>query len=617
MSLKGAEATWMRSIVSSGGKFVPDAGLGAYQARIDPTIVVLDDASRFVAYCRDWKEDASRALDLTRHEALAGAADAHECLDALAELVDGIETQNEKSRFKDAYLNLDDNSLGTIGEDPKADAWYDARGSGHPTAEPPATRFVAVQVVANARWGFTSLSLAGNDLGLVSQAGLHTLARALGRRLACDNYDARLEMLDLSRNALLGARGRRFRGLSAVADAFEAAPRGTLRRLRLSHNGLHAQACHFLELILRSVGGAHLELLDVSDNRLCETAAGDISPGALVDLAHALRSHPFLTALDLSGNGISDEAGVHLADAVAEHSALRHLRIGRNPRLCLPTARRLGRAVAASRLLTDLDVSDCDFGPDALQAIVAGLPHAEALRAIDFSGNARGFAPTIDKHTLEPGAADATLPGLVSAARRTASLVCVRLARIGATVDPHALAALNRVLRANALLPALDCQLGVKWDLAAAGDTKIELLRKLHLLPPAAARRLRSNARFMADPEARQVLDALAPPLPRALLTDNAVALEKMNHGNPLRALRAQQIQERFRSYLAAKRARLFAESLAAHDAAAAAADAKRLAGDARRGSRRRRSSSRTNASAGSRPGSRGAPRTQTPPYPK
>ena len=94
--------------------------------------------------------------------------------------------------------------------------------------------------------------------------------------------------------------------------------------------------------------------------------------------------------------------------------------------------------------------------------------------------------------------------------------------------DPYALAALSRILRANAALPLLRGKDGVKWKLGSAGDAKMELLRKLHHLNIHDLSRLRSNVSFQQDADATLLLDALVPPNSRALITGNKKAFEKL-----------------------------------------------------------------------------------------
>ena len=45
-------------------------------------------------------------------------------------------------------------------------------------------------------------------------------------------------------------------------------------------------------------------------------------------------------------------------------------KLSRNEAMGLTSARKVAQLIALSRVITDVDISDCDWGPDALKVIV-------------------------------------------------------------------------------------------------------------------------------------------------------------------------------------------------------------------------------------------------------
>ena len=129
--------------------------------------------------------------------------------------------------------------------------------------------------------------------------------------------------------------------------------------------------------------------------------------------------------------------------------------------------------------------------------------------------------------------------------RRNTSLLTLRLCRLeidGVGPDAAALGAVARSLVANACLPKLIAN-PFKWPLADAGDAKWELLRKFKYLDANEAKKLRSNRTICGDADARTVLDAVAPPSFRALMTNDPASLRKLDARNPYRKFAARRIQ--------------------------------------------------------------------------
>jgi Ran GTPase-activating protein (RanGAP) involved in mRNA processing and transport len=130
----------------------------------------------------------------------------------------------------------------------------------------------------------TSLSLADNPLGAVSQNGLIVLAAAL-------KTNSLLTHLDLSGVQLTGEKGNKLTGLLAIANAMQASD-------------------------------TMVSAIDLCRNQLDGTAA--------MHLAHAMTSMRTLTALDLHGNNIDTQGVIAIAESVQESQTLTHLVISGN-----------------------------------------------------------------------------------------------------------------------------------------------------------------------------------------------------------------------------------------------------------------------------------------------
>ena len=191
-----------------------------------------------------------------------------------------------------------------------------------------------------------------------------------------------------------------------------------------------------------------------------------------------------------------------------------------------------------------MDLCDLDVPRASLFDLIYCLPTATSITALDLSCNARAF--------VGEDAADLSLTyradparKLLEGVRRNTSLLTLRLCRLeidGVGPDPAALGAVARSLVANACLPKLVAN-PFKWPLADAGDAKWELLRKFKYLDANEAKKLRSNRTICGDADARTVLDAVAPPSFRALMTNDPASLRKLDARNPYRKFAARRIQ--------------------------------------------------------------------------
>ena len=108
-----------------------------------------------------------------------------------------------------------------------------------------------------------------------SQLGLARFAECLRDRFGT-RFGHALVHLDLSGNTLLGVGGHRMLGMKELVKCMRRVDRGagTLRHLNLSRNELHHEGARFLAEMLDGPGLEALEVLDVSDNYLCTSAAG-------------------------------------------------------------------------------------------------------------------------------------------------------------------------------------------------------------------------------------------------------------------------------------------------------------------------------------------------------
>ena len=432
---------------------------------LDEECVILDEDGRFDAYKDVWQPfDEAKRLDLRRHARIAGAGTAADALQGLKDLASLFDASDG---YEDASLDLGENGLGTRGVD---DAKRQ-KGVGHFAPPPPLTVFVAETVMTNCDWGFAGLGLSDNDLGARSQLGLQKLAGGLATRLAAARTEGHLpgfthlRRLDLSGNLLLGPDGMRNTGLAALTRALEAAPRRTARleTLCLGRNALHEAACAFVAQMLDTPGLAALRTLDLSDNYLGQDAAGRAAPSGLSALAAACGRHGSLTGLDLSRNGgFDDAAAVVLIDRCTEKpggGGVQRLRLGGNPLCGARTARRLARACELSRTLVDADLCDLDLPRPALYDLCDALPRCPSLRGLDLSGNWRCFSG--DEPLLQdPRYWRRPSEALLDALRRNCALTQIRLSRCD--VDPDALRAVGRCLRANRCLPEL-VKSPVRW----------------------------------------------------------------------------------------------------------------------------------------------------------
>ena len=513
---------------------------------LDEECVVLDEDGRFDAYKEVWQPfDEEKRLDLRRHARIAGAETARDALQGLEDLTGLFD---ESDGYDDASLDLGDNELGTRGVDDQPRM----KGVGHFVPPPPLTVFVAENIITNCDWGFAGLGLSDNDLGARSQLGLQKLAEGVGARLGAAAREGHLpgfthlRWLDLSGNLLLGADGMRNTGLAALTQALEGAPAHTahLEKLCLGRNALHEAACAFVAQMLDAPGLAALRALDLSDNYLGQDAAGRAAPSGLVALAAACGRHYSLTGLDLSRNGgFDDAAAVAIVDRCTEKpiggGGIQRIRLGGNPLCGARTARRLAWACELSRTLLDADLCDLDLPRPALYDLCDALPRCLSLRGLDLSGNWRCFAG--DEPLLQdPRYRRSPSEALLDALRRNCALMQVRLSRCD--VDPDAMRAIGRCLRANRCLPDL-IKRPVRWQLESSGDAKSELLRKVCFLDSDIQQLLRSNLSFLRDTAASDVVDAVAPPSHKCLMTNDPASFLKLNDRNWMRKFAARRIQ--------------------------------------------------------------------------
>lgn len=516
----------------------------AYEPWPDYETVLTDEGSRWAAYAGTWTVlPEEKRLDLRNHARIAGAGAVEGALQGLDDLCSLFD---DGDGYHDASIDLADNQLGTLGVEEPDERWKDERGSGHFCPAPLLTVYVAENILTNAHWGFSGLSVADNALGTRSQLGFVRFAECLRDRFATRGGE-RLKNLDLSGNQLLGTRGHRMLGMKALVKCFKRSPdRGCLLHLNLARNELHHEGARFLTEMLGGSGLNRLEVLDVSDNYLCVDASGKRSDFAFVDFAQAILRHPTLTAVDVSRNaGFGDEgAEALLSGAIEGVSGMRRLRFGGNAGCGARTVRHLVDALCLSRTLTDVDLCDLDIPRPSLYDLVDALPRCSSITALDLSGNGRafvGYDPLLtEKRYRIPASAR-----LLSACRVNTSLVQLRLCRLayqGEVADPHDLAAVSRALRANRCLPLLAAN-PFKWDINDAGDALHEVLRKLCFLEPDTQRALRSNASLLRDADARGVVDAVAPPSHKCLMTDDERSFRKLNGRNPIRKFAARRIQ--------------------------------------------------------------------------
>lgn len=512
---------------------------------LDEAVVIVDDGARYAAYEATWTVlPEEKRLDLQNHGRIGQSETGDGALQGLDDLCTLFD---DGDGYDDASIDLGGNRLGTLGVEEVAGRWRDARGSGHYCPAPPLTVFVAENILRNSEWGFSGLSVADNDLGVRSQLGLARFAECLRDRFGT-RFGHALVHLDLSGNTLLGVGGHRMLGMKELVKCMRRVDKGagTLRHLNLSRNELHHEGARFLAEMLDGPGLEALEVLDVSDNYLCTSAAGVPTDAGFEIFAQAVRHHGALTALDVSRNaGFGDEASEALLAASREGVAgLRHLRLGGNGGCGARCCRHVGAALCLSRTLTDVDLCDLDVPRASLFDLIDCLPTATSITALDLSGNARAF--------VWEDAADLSLTyradparKLLEGVRRNTSLLTLRLCRLeidGVGPDPAALGAVARSLVANACLPKLIAN-PFKWPLADAGDAKWELLRKFKYLDANEAKKLRSNRTICGDADARTVLDAVAPPSFRALMTNDPASLRKLDARNPYRKFAARRIQ--------------------------------------------------------------------------
>ena len=82
-----------------------------------------------------------------------------------------------------------------------------------------------------------------------------------------------------------------------------------------------------------------------------------------------------------------------------------------------------------------------------------------------------------------------------------------------------------------------------RWHLDRSGDAKSELLRKICFLDQDIQQLLRSNLSFLRDPAASDVVDAVAPPSHKCLMTNDPGSFLKLNDRNWMRKFAARRIQ--------------------------------------------------------------------------
>lgn len=232
-----------------------------------------------------------------------------------------------------------------------------------------------------------------------------------------------------------------------------------------------------------------------------------------------------------------DDAAAAIASAATERpygGGAKRLRFGGNSDCGARTARAVCRAMELSRSLLDVDLCDLDLPRRSLDDVCASLPNATSLQTLDVSGNPRCFG------FGDEGTAAPALDMLLRALRKNLTLTRLCCARNELRSDE--LRKIGRALRANRCLPAL-MNAPVRWNLSEAGDATSELLRKLCYLDEDVAKLLRSNVSFLNHPAASDVVDAVAPPSHKCLMTNDPSSFKKLNAKNPMRKFAARRIQ--------------------------------------------------------------------------
>ncbi|KAH8043805.1 hypothetical protein JL722_15005 [Aureococcus anophagefferens] len=216
---------------------------------LDETVVIVDDGARYAAYEATWTVlPEEKRLDLQNHGRIGQSETGDGALQGLDDLCTLFD---DGDGYDDASIDLGGNRLGTLG-------------------------------VEEVR----------------SQLGLARFAECLRDRFGT-RFGHALVHLDLSGNTLLGVGGHRMLGMKELVKCMRRVDRGagTLRHLNLSRNELHHEGARFLAEMLAGPGLEALEVLDVSDNYLCTSAAGVPTDAGFEIFAQAVRHHGALTAL--------------------------------------------------------------------------------------------------------------------------------------------------------------------------------------------------------------------------------------------------------------------------------------------------------------------------------
>jgi hypothetical protein len=212
-----------------------------------------------------------------------------------------------------------------------------------------------------------------------------------------------------------------------VLDAFVGAAHARrLARLELSSCPLGASTAAALARLLGEGGEALATLVLRSDGPPAMDEAGATT------VSDALRANATLTSLTLRGSSLAGDARAcaALLRGADGHASLRRLRfctsaesyvtVTPSPAAAAALGGALGALLAANApALTQLDVSDCHLGDDALRALLDGLRANTHLRALDMACNEASAAFSRD--------------ALLPAVRANGSLRALRVAGHDAT----------------------------------------------------------------------------------------------------------------------------------------------------------------------------------------